>query len=63
MEKNTDRLEQIENKLTELKKALSEVEGTKCEVYARITGHYQPLKNWNRGKSEEYKQRKVYDVS
>lgn len=63
MEKNTNRLEEIENKLAELKKALSEVEGTKCEVCARITGHYQPLGNWNRGKSEEYKERKVYDIS
>ena len=32
------------------------------EVYTRITGYYRPVKNWNDGKSQEYKQRKVYDL-
>ena len=32
------------------------------EVYSRITGYYRPVKNWNDGKSQEYKERKVYDV-
>ena len=33
------------------------------EVYSRITGYYRPVKNWNDGKAEEYKNRKVYDLS
>ncbi|WP_320129069.1 ribonucleoside triphosphate reductase [uncultured Sphaerochaeta sp.] len=32
------------------------------EVYSRITGYYRPVKNWNDGKAEEYKERKLYDV-
>lgn len=32
------------------------------EVYSRITGYYRPVKNWNAGKSEEFKQRKTYDL-
>ncbi|MBQ1942710.1 MAG: ribonucleoside triphosphate reductase, partial [Clostridia bacterium] len=37
--------------------------GEKTEVYSRITGYYRPVKNWNDGKSQEYKDRKVYNVS
>ena len=35
--------------------------GNKTEVYSRITGYYRPVQNWNDGKSQEYKERKVYD--
>ncbi len=34
--------------------------GRKAEVYSRITGYYRPVQNWNDGKSQEYKDRKVY---
>jgi ribonucleoside-triphosphate reductase len=37
--------------------------GNKTEVYSRITGYYRPLQNWNDGKSQEYKERKVYDIN
>ena len=39
--------------------------GEKAEVYSRITGYYRPVQNWNEGKLQEYKDRKVYrsDVS
>ena len=36
--------------------------GEKTEVYSRITGYYRPVQNWNDGKSEEYKNRKLYDI-
>ncbi len=35
----------------------------KTEVYSRITGYYRPVQNWNTGKTQEYKQRKNYNVS
>ena len=35
--------------------------GRETEVYSRITGYYRPVKNWNVGKSEEFKMRKTYD--
>ncbi len=35
-------------------------EGT--EVYSRITGYYRPVQNWNDGKAQEYRDRKVYDI-
>ena len=34
--------------------------GETAEVYSRITGYYRPVQNWNAGKSQEYKERKVY---
>ncbi len=36
--------------------------GKKTEVYSRITGYYRPIQNWNDGKSQEYKDRKVYNI-
>ncbi|MBO6164837.1 MAG: ribonucleoside triphosphate reductase [Eubacterium sp.] len=36
--------------------------GQKTEVYSRITGYYRPVANWNDGKAQEYKDRKVYDI-
>ncbi len=36
--------------------------GQPTEVYSRITGYYRPVQNWNDGKAQEYKDRKVYNV-
>lgn len=36
--------------------------GRKCEVYSRVCGYHRPVCNWNRGKQEEFKDRKVYAV-
>jgi ribonucleoside-triphosphate reductase len=36
--------------------------GQKAEVYSRITGYYRPVQNWNEGKAQEYKNRKLYDM-
>ncbi|MBE6402491.1 MAG: ribonucleoside triphosphate reductase [Lentisphaerae bacterium] len=37
--------------------------GGKTEVYSRITGYYRPVQNWNDGKSQEYKDRVVYNAN
>ncbi len=36
--------------------------GKKTEVYSRITGYYRPVQNWNDGKAQEFKDRKVYNI-
>jgi len=36
--------------------------GEDTEVYSRITGYYRPVRNWNAGKSQEYKERKEYVI-
>ena len=35
--------------------------GTNTEVYSRITGYYRPVQNWNDGKAQEFKDRRLYD--
>ena len=37
--------------------------GKETEVYSRITGYYRPVKNWNDGKAQEYRERKTYDIA
>ena len=37
--------------------------GKPAEVYSRITGYYRPVQNWNDGKTQEFKDRKVYDLT
>ena len=36
--------------------------GEDTEVYSRITGYYRPVQNWNVGKTQEYKERKSYNI-
>lgn len=36
--------------------------GGRAEVYSRITGYYRPVQNWNEGKSQEYKNRRLYET-
>lgn len=35
--------------------------GRITEVYSRVVGYFRPIKSWNRGKVEEFNDRKVYD--
>ena len=37
--------------------------GKKTQVWSRITGYYRPIQNWNKGKSEEFKERKEYNIA
>ena len=53
-------LEDIEKDLDAAREALSSVEGTPAEVYSRIVGYYRSVRNWNRGKREEYGERRLY---
>ncbi len=36
--------------------------GKETEIYSRITGYYRPVKNWNKGKTQEFAERKVYKI-
>ncbi len=36
--------------------------GEVTEVYSRITGYYRPVQNWNAGKTQEFKDRRLYDI-
>lgn len=37
--------------------------GEKVECYSRVTGYYRPVKNWNKGKKEEFAERRVFKVA
>ena len=37
--------------------------GEPSEVYSRITGYYRPVQNWNAGKAQEFKERKLYNIA
>lgn len=60
---NTERLDEIEKELEALKAKYNSTEGTVTEVYSRIVGYYRSVKNWNKGKTAEYRERKIYEVS
>ena len=32
----------------------------KTEVYSRVVGYYRPVKQWNEGKQQEFKERTAY---
>ena len=36
--------------------------GKATETYSRITGYYRPVQNWNDGKTQEFKDRQLYDL-
>jgi len=36
--------------------------GTPAEVYSRVVGYLRPVKQWNEGKQEEFKQRKEFVI-
>jgi ribonucleoside-triphosphate reductase len=55
-------LEDIEKDLAAAREALSSVEGTPAEVYSRIVGYYRSVRNWNKGKREEYGERRLFAV-
>ena len=35
---------------------------SECEVYSRVVGYLRPVKQWNKGKKEEFRERKTYTV-
>lgn len=35
----------------------------KCEVYSRVTGYFRPVANWNKGKQEEFRERKTFRIA
>lgn len=58
VEKKVDRIDEL---IALLKwKYDNNAKGTETEVYTRIVGYYRPLKNWNPGKAEEYKDRLLF---
>lgn len=53
---------ELERQIAAKERELQAVQGRETEIYTRIVGYYRSLKNWNRGKKEEYRLRRTYDV-
>lgn len=51
---------EIDADIAKVKAEMQDVRGTGTEVYARIVGYYRSVRNWNRGKREEYNHRKLF---
>jgi len=35
---------------------------TECEVYYRVVGYLRPVKQWNKGKQQEFSDRKMFKI-
>lgn len=55
-------LAEIEAELERTRNELAEVAGSPTEVYSRIVGYYRSVRNWNRGKREEFGERKLFRI-
>ena len=55
-------LKEIDIELATLQDELNNVHGTPTEVYARIVGYYRAVKNWNKGKRDEFDNRKTFSI-
>jgi len=36
---------------------------TRCEVYSRVVGYLRPVNQWNRGKRQEFSDRKMFKTN
>ncbi len=60
MEKRT--LAAVDQEIAETQEALKNVRGSETEVYARIVGYYRAVRNWNKGKRDEFNHRKMFTL-
>ena len=36
--------------------------GERCEVWSRVCGYFRPVSSWNKGKKEEFRERKPFII-
>jgi len=51
------------NQLGVEQKAAQPLKRVPCEVYSRIVGYLRPVQDWNRGKQQEFADRRAYVVA
>lgn len=59
---NETKLKELDEQIAQVRSELEDVHGTQTEVYARIVGYYRAVRNWNRGKADEFKKRKMFEL-
>lgn len=60
---NETKLKELDIQIAQVRSELENVHGTQTEVYARIVGYYRAVRNWNRGKADEFKKRKMFEFN
>jgi ribonucleoside-triphosphate reductase len=40
----------------------AEKKSTECEVYSRVVGYIRPVNQWNKGKQQEFRDRRTFDM-
>jgi anaerobic ribonucleoside-triphosphate reductase len=43
-------------------KAMTKKKKVPCEVYSRVVGYLRPLQNWNKGKRQEFGERRTFRI-
>jgi anaerobic ribonucleoside-triphosphate reductase len=38
------------------------IKAIRTEVYSRVVGYYRPVRDWNRGKQEEFSEREYISI-
>ena len=41
---------------------MSDQKNCRVEVFSRVTGFFRPVQSWNKGKTEEFKDRKKFNL-
>lgn len=59
---NETKLKELDEQIAQVRSELENVHGTQTEVYARIVGYYRAVRNWNKGKADEFKKRKMFEL-
>lgn len=63
MEETKRTLADIDAEIASTKEELKNVHGSETEVYARIVGYYRAVRNWNKGKRDEFNHRKMFNLA
>ncbi len=48
--------------MTDEEVGTSKIKAVRAEVYSRVVGYYRPVQDWNRGKQEEFADRRYVDI-
>ena len=63
---NKDIIERLRNQDFKIGETIlrlkTENKNTECEIYSRVVGYLRPVKQWNRGKQQEFSDRKTFDT-
>ena len=58
--------EELRERLADLEQEREDIlngrKDQETEVYSRIVGYYRAIKNWNKGRTQEFEDRKEYKI-